>query len=77
MGCLEPAQDPGPVQKIVDQGIDRDQLHADFEPLRANVSGADQNTGQRHCQHLVGNAVDIAQWFNQGIARLCQWVGAV
>jgi hypothetical protein len=30
VGGLEPSQDPGPVQEIVDQGIDRDQLHADF-----------------------------------------------
>ena len=30
VGSLEPGQDPGPVQKIVDQGIDRDQVHADF-----------------------------------------------
>ena len=40
---LEPGQDPGPVQEIVDQGIDRDQVHADFQPPRANISGADQN----------------------------------
>ena len=44
MGGLEPGQDPGPVQEIVDQGIDRDQVHADFEPPRANVGGANQNT---------------------------------
>ena len=74
MGCLEPAQDPGPVQKIVDQGIDGDQLHADFEPLGADSSGADQNAGQRHCQDLVRNAVDIAQRLDQGSARLCQRV---
>ena len=70
MGSLEPSQDPGPVQEIVDQGIDRDQVHADFQPPRANVSGADQNAGQGHGQHLVGNAVDIAQRFNQGLADL-------
>ena len=74
MGRLEPGQDPGPVQKIVDQGIDRDQLHADFEPPRANVSSADQNAGQRHGEHLVGDAVDIAQWLNQRITRLGQTV---
>ena len=31
MGGLEPGQDPGPVQEIVDQGIDGDQLHANFQ----------------------------------------------
>ena len=48
------------MQKIVDQRIDRDQLHADFEPPRANVGGADQNAGQCHGEHLVGHAIDIA-----------------
>src|SRR5690349_14626460 len=47
MGRLEPGQDPGPVQKVMDQGIDRNQVHPDLQPLRANVCGADQNVGQR------------------------------
>ena len=59
MGSLEPSQDPGPVQKVMDQGIDRDQLHADFQPPRANVSGADQNAREAHGQDLVGNPVDV------------------
>ena len=70
MGGLEPGQDPGPVQEIVDQGIDRDQLHANFQPARANVSGADQNARHRHCQHLVRNAVDVAHRLDQANARL-------
>src|SRR4029077_3198495 len=60
MGGLEPAQDPGPVQEVVDQGIDGDQVHANFQPPRANVSGADQNARHRHGQDLVRNAVDVA-----------------
>ena len=48
MGGLEPGQDPGPVQEIVDQGIDRDQVHADFQPPRANISGTNQNARQGH-----------------------------
>ena len=59
------------MQEIVDQGIDRNQVHADFQPPRANVSGADQNAGQGHGQHLVGNAVDIAQRLNQGHRATC------
>jgi hypothetical protein len=55
MGGLEPIQDPGPVQKIVDQSIDRDQRHADFEPPWPSVTSADQNAGQRHGEHLVRN----------------------
>ena len=74
MGGLEPGQDPGSVQEIVDQGIDRNQLQPDFEPPRANVGGADQNAGQRHGEHLVRHAVNIAQRINQGIACLRQRV---
>ena len=74
MGSLEPAQDPGPVQEIVDQGIDRDQLHANFEPARANVSGADQNARHRHGQDLVRNAVDVAHRLDQANERLRQRV---
>ena len=47
MGSPEPTQDPGAVQKVMDQGIDRDQVHADFQPPGANLSGANQNVGQR------------------------------
>src|SRR3984893_16419163 len=43
VGSLEPSKDPGPVQEIVDQGIDGDQVHADFQPPRTNVGGADQD----------------------------------
>ena len=74
VGSLEAPQDPSPVQKIMDQGIDRNQVHTDLQPLGANVSGADQDAGQCHRQHLVGNAVDVAQWLNQAIARLRQRV---
>jgi hypothetical protein len=74
VGSLEAPQDPSPVQKIVDQGIDRNQVHTDLQPLGANVSRADQDAGQRHRQHLVGNAVDVAQWLNQSHAHLRQRV---
>ena len=63
------------MQEIVDQRINRNQVHADFQPPRANVSGADQNAGQGHGQHLVGNAVDIAQRFNQGPPDALEPVG--
>ena len=45
MGSLEATQDPSSVQEIVHQGIDRDQLHANIEPPRANVHSANQNVG--------------------------------
>ena len=74
VGSLEAPQDPSPVQVIVNQGIDRNQVHTDLQPLGANVSRADQDAGQRHRQHLVGNAVDVAQWLNQSRAHLRQRV---
>ena len=79
MGGFEPIQDTGSVQKVVYQGVNGDHARADFEPLGADVSSADQNAGQRHREHLVGNPVDIAQWLNQSIACLRQgvWRGLV
>ena len=62
------------MQEIVDQRINRNQVHADFQPPRANVSGADQNAGQGHGQDLVRNAVDVAQRLDQADARLRQRV---
>ncbi len=70
MDRLEASQDAGSMQIIMNQGIDRDQLDADFEPLGANVSGADQNVGLGHGEHFVRNPVDVAQRLDQGIARL-------
>jgi len=49
-------------------------LHANFQPARANVSGADQNARHRHGQDLVGNAVDVAQRLDQANARLRQGI---
>ncbi len=72
MGRVEPVQDSGPVQEIMDQGIDRDQLYANLQPVGANVASADQDPRQRHGQHLVGNAINVAQWLNQVIGRLRQ-----
>ena len=43
MGRFEPGQDPSPVQKVMNQGIDRDQVHTGLQPARANGSGTDQN----------------------------------
>jgi hypothetical protein len=48
MSRFKSGQDPGSMQKIMDQRINRNELDADFEPLWANVSGADQNVGQSH-----------------------------
>ena len=76
---VESVEDPGPMQKVVYQGVDGDHARADLEPFGANVSTADQNAGQGHSEHLVGNPVDIAEWFDQSIACLGQgvWRGLV
>ena len=49
-------------------------MHANFQPPRANVSGADQNARHRHGQDLVRNAVDVAHRLDQANARLRQGV---
>ncbi len=41
MGGFEPAQDPGPVQKVMHQCVNGNQLHANFKPSRTNVGGPD------------------------------------
>jgi len=74
MGSFESNQDPGPVQEIVDQRIDCDQVHADFQPPRANIGGADQNAGQGHGQDLVRNAIDVPQRLDQAVAGFLQRV---
>ena len=61
------------MQKIMDQSVNRNQLHANVEPGRANVSGANQNVGQGHGQDLVRNPVDVAQRLDQGIDPI--WAG--
>ena len=36
----EPPQEPGSVQEIMDQGVDRHQGRADFDPQRPSLAGA-------------------------------------
>ena len=38
----EALQDPGPVEEIVDQGVDSDKCRADFDQQRPSVTGAQQ-----------------------------------
>ncbi len=53
VGGFEPAQDPGPMQKVMNQGVDRDQLHANFKPGRTDITGTDQNVEQAQGEDLV------------------------
>jgi hypothetical protein len=57
----EPAQDSGPVQEIVDQGVDGDHAAADLAPAAPAAWGAEEQDGQGHHQDLVGDAVDLFQ----------------
>jgi hypothetical protein len=41
VGALPP-QDPGSVQEIMDQGVDRHEGRADFDPKRPSLAGAQQ-----------------------------------
>ncbi len=67
MISVEPVQDAGSVQKIMDQGVNGDQLQPDLPPCRANVSRANQNIREADGKDFVGNPIDIAQWLYQGI----------
>ncbi len=61
MGRVEPAQDTGPDQEIVDQGIDRDHGRANFGPSGPIGSAAEQQARQRDAQHLVRYPVKVPQ----------------
>ena len=65
------------MQKVVHQRVDRDQAAADLDPARAAFGGGEQNAGQRHGQHLVGNAVNLPQRIEQRLAHPIEPVGSV
>jgi putative DNA primase/helicase len=50
---MEPTQDAGAVQEIVDQRIDRDHAAADLNPAPSRVRRAEKKLRQRHREHLV------------------------
>ncbi len=57
----EPAQNAGAVQKVVHQGVDGDHARPGLDPAPALVRIAEQQAGQGHGQHLVGDAVHLPQ----------------
>jgi hypothetical protein len=61
MASIQPPQDPGSVQEIMDQRVYCHERRADFKPERPLVAGAEQDRRQRHRQDLVRNAVDVPQ----------------
>jgi hypothetical protein len=70
MSGFEPVQDTGSVQKMMHEGIDGDQRHADFKPPGARLPASIRMPGNAMASNLVRNAVDIAQWLNQGVGSL-------
>ena len=50
---LEPLQDPGPVQKVMNQRVDGDHAAADLDPEAHFLGSAEQKAGQGHGKDLV------------------------
>jgi hypothetical protein len=63
---LEPLQDPGPVQKIVHQGVDGDHAAADLGPEDHLFGSAEQKAGQGHGEDLVRDTIDLPHRLDQG-----------
>ena len=57
---LEPVQDAGAMQEIVNQRVDGDHAAADLDPQVHALRSTDQEGGQGHGEHLVRYAVDLA-----------------
>jgi len=57
MSGIKLFQNAGSVQEIVHQRIDRDYLTARLKPVGSGAWGCHQDLGQRHCEDLVGDAV--------------------
>ena len=60
----KPAQDTGPVQEIVHQGVDGDHAAADLAPDGTAARRRQEDAGQSHRKDLVRNAVNVPQWRN-------------
>ena len=71
----EIAEDPRAVQEIVHQRIDRDHHAAGFDPDRPFGIAGEQQVGQRHRQHLIGDTVDVPERLQQRLAQPCRSVG--
>ena len=72
----EPVQDSGPVQEIVHEGIDGNHAAADLDPVLATVRSSEQELGQGHHQHLVGDPVHLLERFDQRRSHSAQLLGS-
>ena len=69
---VEPVQDAGAVQKVVNEGVDGDHAGADLMPEPQLFWRSEQEGRQGHGQHLVGDAVDFAQRRDEGVSHAGQ-----
>ena len=65
----EPPQDAGPMQKIVHQRIDGDHDGSGFGPENASRVSCQQETGERHRQHLVRDSVGVGERFDDSLSQ--------
>ena len=63
---VEPSEDPGPVQKVMNQRVDGDHAAADLDPEDQFFGSAEQEAGQGHGEDLVRDAVDLSHRLDQG-----------
>ena len=63
---VEPLQDAGPVQKVVNQRVDGDHAAADLGPEDHFLGSAEQKAGQGHGEDLVRDTVDLPHRLDQG-----------
>ena len=66
---VQSLQDPRAMQKVMNQGVDSHEGRPDFKPQRPSAASCQQQVRQRHRQDLVGNAVDVPEWANDGFAQ--------
>jgi hypothetical protein len=74
---VEPVQNAGPVQKVMDQRIDRNHAAADFQPAAPLAGRAEKKLRQCQQEHFVGHAIDLFQRVDQSRSHSGQpvWPG--
>jgi hypothetical protein len=66
---VEPGQNPGPVQKVMNQRVDGDHGPADLGPEDHLFGSAEQNAGQGHGEDLVRDTIDLPQRLNEAVSH--------
>jgi hypothetical protein len=63
---VEPSENAGPVQKVMNQRVDGDHAAADLDPESHFLGSAEQEGGQGHGEDLVRDTVDLTHRLDQG-----------